>query len=296
MNRNTMTRTLFSVLLAALTALTVPAAAQSKAAATSAACSAIAIDHPDQVMVDIRLVQLNEPLLEISLCPSQMIIHHQPSETGQSPPDGAGAEERSAREKSDDSTITIAASSPGEVNDPGITVISITDEATLKLGNSVLRLAKDKFFDAIDETNIYAGKSAAWEVLAAPRIRAKVGQQAGITIGTTVPYMVKREDGSLVVESAAEVNEGLAVKLTIDKAGEGLVSFKDISVEINRIAGRQKIAGVPFDVGRPIIQSMKVSSSMVLGADHVAIITLPRVTEDNPPIFIFLRAHHINQP
>ncbi|MFH1416881.1 MAG: hypothetical protein ABII12_01140 [Planctomycetota bacterium] len=291
MNRSTVTCTLVSVLLAALVA---PAAANSETA-THTAGQATALNQPGQVMVDIRLVQLNEPLIEMSLRGSQMTINHRPDEVRLGASDPARASTSAGEKKPGDSTITISASPSGNANDPGVTVISVTDDATLKLGQTVLRLTKDRFFEAIDETDSHAGKSAAWEVLAAPRILAEVGRKAGVTIGTTVPYMVRQDDGCLVVEYSNDINEGLAIELQIDKADAGLVSFKDLSVEINRIAGRQEISGVPFDVGRPIIRSMKISTAMVLGIDHVTIIHLPRATEDNPPIFIFLTAYYVEQ-
>ena len=255
----------------------------------SAASATAAPDQPTSVMVDVRLVQLNEPLLEVSLSGSQMIVNHQSTGHRPTAPD---ADARSGDQARDDSAITITASPPGNSNDPGVSVISITDDATLKFGQSVLRLSRNNFLEAADA---HLGQPVPWEVMAAPRIIAEVGQQAGIEIGAAIPYMVKNEDGSLVVEYAEDVREGVAIELTVDQAGQGLVSFKQFSVEVNRIASRQPIPDVPFDVGRPIVRSMKISTALTLATDHVAIIQLPRATEDNPPVLIFLRARDINR-
>ncbi len=109
-----------------------------------------------------------------------------------------------------------------------------------------------------------------------------------------------RPEGTKSIETAIGGLEGAEVHgvseqgklvLTLETINEGEMLSR--IEEINRIAGRQAIPGVPFDVGRPIIQSMKISTAMVLGTDHVAIIHLPRATEENPPIFVFMTTRYI---
>ncbi len=293
MNRNIITCILTTVLLPTLVA---HAAANCEAtnslggqAIGQATGQPAAMKQTGQVMVDFRIFQINEPLIEMSFSGTQMSVEHQPDAVRLH----ASNSERTDAKESDESTITIYAGQAEKPRKSSIMVINVTKEATMKLGKKDLRLVKGRFFEDIDEA-ASDSNSGAWEVLSAPRILADIGDTAGITIGTTIPYMVQRDDGSLVVEYTDGINEGIVVELLIDEANADIVSFKDLSVEVNRIAGRQEIPGVPFDVGRPTVQSMKIATAMALGTDNLAIIHLPRVTDENPPLFIFLTTHYVD--
>ena len=134
----------------------------------------------------------------------------------------------------------------------------------------------------------------AYRIVTAPRLLCKVGEEASITIGQSVPYMVQRDDGSLVVKQFDET-EGIAFHVLIDGADAEIVSFQRLRLRISDVVGRQPIPDVPFDVGRPMIRTMEASTALRLGADQLAIFALPNSAPDADPIYVFLAAEPSGQ-
>lgn len=138
-------------------------------------------------------------------------------------------------------------------------------------------------------------KPPPWNVLAAPTILVHVGQQASVTIGREVPYMVKREDGSLIIKQSPELIEGIVIQAKVESARWRMVTFEDIRLKLSRIAQRQPIEGVPFGVGRPILASQEHSLSLRLADGAGAAINLPQPNEGDPLIEVFLAVKIVNQ-
>ncbi len=131
-----------------------------------------------------------------------------------------------------------------------------------------------------------------WTRICAPGIISLLGQEARVRVGRQIPYMVKREDGSLVVEHGDKIEdkiEGLILTVMASEVSESSVLLDKLSVELSRVVGREPIPGVPFDVGRPIIRTMAASTSMRLAPDQCVIIEMP-TTPDDEPVFVLVQA------
>ncbi len=133
------------------------------------------------------------------------------------------------------------------------------------------------------------GKKPPWTVVAAPRILARLGQSASISVGRPVPYLVQREDKSLVVASDEALVEGVFLTLTPKRIGDDGIRFEDIHLRVSEVVGRQPIEGVPFDVGPPILDSRETKLHSTLRSGQIAIIPLPQ-GDGEPPILVFLTA------
>lgn len=171
---------------------------------------------------------------------------------------------------------------------PGVVVIF--DNVSIRAGDALLRVVDGRIRDRAAAPDRDGSANGPWQMLSAPTILCKVGQEAAVTVGAAVSWMVRREDGCLVVEQSADVREGFSIRLRVDRADETTVSFKDIHLKMSMIADRAKIDGVPFDVGRPTIQTIETSAALSVRPDRLAMITLPAVTDDTAAIFVLLRA------
>lgn len=231
-------------------------------------------DDPPQVLIYMRLLQVNTTgAVEVPLLADIPVLG-------------------SLFGKGADATATPS-------NDPGEPVLRPIDGSLnmavaardweLRVGEIVLNVRGD-------EITAVAGVEEGvkvWEILTAPRLLVAVGQFAKVSVGQTIPFMVQRDDGSLVVERDEEVFEGVHFSVLIDRAEDQSVSIKEFRVKIGKLVGRVVIEGVPFEVGRPIIQNTEASMSLRLKPDQTAVITLPRDDKEQPPIFMMLKARVI---
>ena len=165
----------------------------------------------------------------------------------------------------------------------GLTVLVADADRKLKLAGRVWSPT------TADGTPRQQADSAVWTTLTAPRLACQVGQEACITVGEAVPYLVKRDDGSLVLERSEAV-EGITIRVLVDAADEDSVTFKTLGIKITQVVGREPIPDVPFDVGRPIVRSVEASAALRLGTEKLAIIALPVAHPGDRPIFVLLRA------
>ena len=153
----------------------------------------------------------------------------------------------------------------------------------------VLTCDADKLFE-----QVFTGeKEAAAGTIAAPRLIACVDQESAIHIGRKVPYMVKRGDGSLVVEQSDDLLEGVFAKVMVGevsqpKSGDVLTCQVDLHLKISSVTGRRPITGVPFDVGRPIISSRETVSILRVASGTDVVIRMPQPNRDDEPIFAVL--------
>ncbi|MBU0639782.1 MAG: type II and III secretion system protein [Planctomycetes bacterium] len=136
-------------------------------------------------------------------------------------------------------------------------------------------------------------QAAPCRLIAAPRIAALLGQEASMTIGREVPYMVQRPDGSLVVERNKDLVEGVTLRVTVTAPPAADDEAKphcliDLHLRISRVTGRQPLAGVPFDVGSPIVASQEIATKMLMAPGASAVLRLPQPGQENQPIFMLL--------
>ena len=158
---------------------------------------------------------------------------------------------------------------------------------------------KDVIFDvlACDADKLFApvlaGEKdpAAGTLITSPRLIAYLDQESSIDIGRKVPYMVQRADGSLVVEESDDLVEGLSVKVKVSdvsqsESGDPPTCQFDMHVKMSSVTGRQPIADVPFDVGRPIISSRETVSRLRISSGTDVVIHLPQPDGDDEPVFV----------
>ena len=136
----------------------------------------------------------------------------------------------------------------------------------------------------------YGKESQSWRVLAMPRVLANLGQEAEVSVGRQIPYMVKREDGSFVMENSPEAFEGMTTTLLVDEGDEQSISVKKAVLRLSRVVGRQAIEGCPFEVGYPIINTREVHTALRIQPGRWVMFLLPDAGEGDPLILAFLQA------
>ncbi len=134
------------------------------------------------------------------------------------------------------------------------------------------------------------GAPLACKLLAGPSVKVMPGEKATVRMGQQIPYMVKRGDGSLVVEHSTELLEGVELEFLVGEANEKLIVLKEARMRITRVAGRQPIADVPFEVGRPIMATREVSTSLTVAPGRWVLIRLPQADDEGSVFLAFLRA------
>lgn len=130
-----------------------------------------------------------------------------------------------------------------------------------------------------------AARDAVWNELSAPRIISYVGQAAAVNIGAKVPYMVKRPDGSFVLEQGEA--EGLHVELQVGEATAAGVRIDRLEVKLTQLVGREPIPDVSFDIGKPCYRTRHMRVALRIAPDKVAIIPL---TVEQEQLFILVTA------
>ncbi|MCB9851159.1 MAG: hypothetical protein H6817_10705 [Phycisphaerales bacterium] len=135
---------------------------------------------------------------------------------------------------------------------------------------------------------------AALKVLTTPRIHAFIGQEASVVIGRSVPYLRPRDDGALELVETDERVEGIEIYVNareiskpaeLDSSGY-LVDFR---VRVGTVKEREPIAGVPFNVGRPIISTQELAATLHATAGEDVIIRLPEQETDGAIVFAIIR-------
>ncbi|MFH1745536.1 MAG: hypothetical protein ABIG44_00680 [Planctomycetota bacterium] len=157
--------------------------------------------------------------------------------------------------------------------------------------NVALRLGGQVWLPAAESSDTPSSTSI-WKTLTAPRLLCCVGQEANISIGQRVAYMVPRADGAFTLEHTEEA-EGIAIDVLPEAANDKIVSLKKVRMRITRVVSRQPVAGLPFEVGRPVLHTVEASTALRLATDQVAVFTLPQAADDDQPIFALLQARWI---
>ena len=145
-----------------------------------------------------------------------------------------------------------------------------------------------------------ADDEAAYKVLTAPRVILNIGKQANISVGRDVPYMVKRDDGSLIVERSGDLFEGVAADMKVSEPtprgpNADATFLTDLHVRISRVSSRDQIEGVPFEVGHPTITVQEISSTLRMAERQDVIVRLPQGDGDQQPIFVIARVYGLEK-
>ncbi len=157
-------------------------------------------------------------------------------------------------------------------------VLLLGDEGELRIGERVFRLSD-------------AAPGGPFTVLSAPSLLCGDGQRATISMGEPVHFLERGDDGCLRVADESPLLEGVTIEVTPSLDEQGTLEIDPIDVQLRTVNGREPIAGVPLDVGRPIFEERRAAQSMRIGADDVAAMPLMPIGEgERDAIFVVVTA------
>lgn len=177
--------------------------------------------------------------------------------------------------------------SDGRIQTNGLASKVARDKLAVNVGGYSLTMLDGSLVSGGGDSS--GGASPPWQILAAPAVTALVGQPASISVGQPVSYLEPRGDGCLVLKQADDRVEGISIEMVVERASEKDVRFGRIDLKLSRVTGREPIPGIPFEVGRPIIDSRETTLGLTADPEKVSIIPLPQNKED-APILVFLTA------
>ncbi len=173
--------------------------------------------------------------------------------------------------------------------DGPLAVVLAARDWDLRIGELVLNVRNGEISTADD------GEPQPWRMLSTPRLVVSVGQEASIAVGREVPYMVRQDDGSFVLERSEEKFEGIRFSVLIDTADEDVVSVKELHLKVNNMIGRVELEDVQLDIGPPIMRTIEASLSLKLRPDHTAVVALPSETDGPASIFLLLKTRVVTE-
>ena len=249
-----------------------------------------------QVLVEMRVIQIDAPVRTLTF-EGGVVLLPQPGGPSKSPTkvqtpikptDSGGQKATGASEGADDRGLRLTADVVRlDGTDSKFGVALVSEGATIRADQMTFRLAGGELQPTAAPG---APLPLDWQTIAAPRLLTLLGQEATIEIGATVPYLVLRADGCLVVEESEDVREGMKLGVKIDRADAERISFGSVDLKISSIIDRQTLPGVPFDLGRPVIRTVSTPSRFSMAPDEVAIIVFPAQSDDHTAILVLLRA------
>jgi Flp pilus assembly secretin CpaC len=133
------------------------------------------------------------------------------------------------------------------------------------------------------------------DVLSRPQVRTLIGQSANIQVGTApprIPYLVRTGTKSFELREAASGTPlGITINLT-PRAGDDSeqIEISPLQISTTTLDGREQIPGLDLDVGKPIVSTRTLETSITLidGAEASAI-TLPGPPGRQPILFLTAR-------
>jgi hypothetical protein len=139
------------------------------------------------------------------------------------------------------------------------------------------------------------------DVLCAPMITANLGQVSTVEISTgpvKLPYLVQTGEKTFELkESAADGRLGMRIQLTVQPVAgqDDKLSVSPIKISMTTLDGREAIDGVDLDVGKPIVSTRTLETSMTVvnGAEPSGIV-LPAPAGRQPVLFV--SAQRVREP
>ena len=165
--------------------------------------------------------------------------------------------------------------------------VPVSKPAVEALGFRLTMKGDQLVTEPIDKAN--ASATPPWQIVAAPRLLVQTEQKASLTVGRPVVHLVKEEDGRLKMEEAPGALEGVTIDLTLAWVKPDEMRFSDITLRVSRILGREPLAGVPLEVGKPVMETRETNLGLTLDKGRVAVIPLPE-RPDEAPILVFFTA------
>ncbi len=133
------------------------------------------------------------------------------------------------------------------------------------------------------------------EILSRPQIRGLMGQSAGVGIGSVrspIPYLTRTGERTFELR---EVDVGSTLGITIDltvRAGDETeqIEISPLKISMKTMDGREQIPGLELDVGKPIVSTRTLETSITLiEGTEVNGIALPGPPGRQPILFLCVR-------
>lgn len=135
------------------------------------------------------------------------------------------------------------------------------------------------FLDRPDALKTWVGNSKGVKVLAAPTLVVVSDHVATFNVKSPrkLQYFRQLKNGAYALEEE-EVTTGITIKVAVQEAGKQKIRLKPLSVSVTAVKGRESLDGVSLDVGKPILTTTSISTSVVgkLGKSSVISIDSPR--------------------
>jgi len=133
------------------------------------------------------------------------------------------------------------------------------------------------------------------DYLHAPRLLVFSGQRASISSGYHQPYLIKDDDGCLRLSAGNDFTDGTNLEVGATLQDDGNILLDPLMASFSQMVGREKIEGVPLDVGKPIVQTASMSMSLIMNRKSTAVFALPRFDESAPVILVLIRTYEAKQ-
>lgn len=130
-----------------------------------------------------------------------------------------------------------------------------------------------------DLLKTWVGNTRDVKILAEPVLRVTPGRVAAVKAKSPrkVQYFQRTKNGLFVLKEE-RVETGISITATVQDAANGSVRLKPLSVSVTAIKGREPIEGVSLPVGKPVLTTTSISTSLLskLGKSSVISIDSPR--------------------
>jgi hypothetical protein len=131
------------------------------------------------------------------------------------------------------------------------------------------------------------------DVLSAPTIRTVVGQTSSIQVSSghvPLPYFVRTGEKTFELkENAVDTQLGIRIQLAVQRVAgyDDTLSLSPIKISMTTLDGREPVAGVDLDIGKPIVSTRTLETSMTVvnGAEPSGIV-LPAPAGRQPVLFL----------
>ncbi|HPF41553.1 MAG TPA: hypothetical protein P5081_16185 [Phycisphaerae bacterium] len=138
------------------------------------------------------------------------------------------------------------------------------------------------------------------KALAAPRLLVNSGQTASFCSGRERAYLEKDGDCLRLRTTARDESdpifgmaEGTSLEVCATLQEDGAIRFEPFVFQYRFMVGREPIEGVPLDVGRPIIRTRRMSTSLVMRQKATAVFAFPRDSEEEPLILALVQGYAV---
>jgi hypothetical protein len=131
------------------------------------------------------------------------------------------------------------------------------------------------------------------DILSSPEITTVLGQAVTIEVSATadrIPYLVRTGEKTFEMrEAKPDARLGIRIQLTPQPVADepGLVRMSPVKISITTLDGREPIPGVDLDIGKPIVSTRTLETSItLLNGDDPSGIVLPAPPGRQPVLLI----------